>query len=190
LSGTSFNPNLSSLMYNIVMVDDIGVEGNNEVGVYPYQIKTRKVGKVSDDLVAEVVDTMKDVFIRLGYQDEPPEIVSISQGAVILPSGEEIEACYGYDQPGVPGRIYVSTEGSKKSFGKSKIPVHVAAAAFAAHEAVEHVNNMRGKTLLSSHKKIKPEDHTSDTEVEANRIAREIVGIRYGWTVKFGDENL
>jgi len=171
------------------MSDDLGVEAG-ELDVYPHKIITKTVGKVDADLVNEATGTVKDVFIRLGYNGEPPEFVSISQGVVLLPSGEEVEACYGYDAPKTPGRIYVSSEKSKASFKDSGIPIEVATAAFAAHEAVEHVNHMKGKELLSSHRKLKPEEHKSETEDEANSIAREIIEKRYRWTVRFGDENV
>ena len=172
------------------MSEDAALEVEKELKGYPHEIKTRIIGTVENSLVGEVVGSIKDVFNKMDYSGEPPEIVSISQGAVVLPSNEEIEASYGYDEPKVPGRIYVSTEKSKAAFGKSKIPITVATAAFAAHEAVEHVNHMRGKQLLSSHRKLKPEEHKAETETEANNIAREIIKKRYDWTVKFGDENV
>lgn len=154
------------------------------------ELKTRIIGEVSDSLVKEVVGTIRNVFEIMNYSGDPPEFVSISQGAVILPSGERIEACYGHDAPKVPGRIYVSTQRSKAAFGNSGIPIAIATSAFAAHEAAEHVNHMRGKTLLNSHRKLKPEEHKAETEDEANRIARGVIEKRYGWTVRFGDENV
>lgn len=154
------------------------------------EMKTRTVGRVSGALVDEVVSTIREVFNTMGYNGELPEVVSVSQGAVLLPSGEEIEACYSYDKPKVPGRIYISTERSKSAFGRSSIPIEVASAAFAAHEAVEHVNHMRGRTLLSSNRRLKPEEHKTETEDEANRIARKVIERRYNWRVRFGDENV
>ena len=151
-------------------------------------IKTRLIGDVPKDTEREVVSTVLDVFKKMNFKGPAPEIVSLSQGAVILPSGEEIEASYSYVKPKVPGRIYVSTEKSKTAFGDSNIPIGVATAAFAAHEAVEHVNHMRGRKLLSSPRKLSPEKHKSDTEDEANSIAREVIKERSGWTVYFGDE--
>ena len=74
------------------------------------------------------------------------------------------------------------------SYGPSEIPINIATAAFAAHEAVEHVNNMRGRNLLTSQKKLSHAEHVAETEDEANSIAREIVSKRFGWTIKFGDE--
>ncbi len=156
--------------------------------VYPHEIKTRIVGKVSKQVIKDVVNCVKDVFELTDYNGPPPEMISISEGSVVLSSGDEVEACYGYDDPQIPGRIYVSSEKSKGSFGSSDIPIGVAAGAFAAHEAMEHVNHMRGKTLLSSHKKLTAEEHHTDTEDEANQIARKVVEARFGWTVYFGDE--
>lgn len=169
------------------MSTDPGTELNPNTE-YPYEIKTRIVGNVDLGLVREVVSTVKEVFREMNYLGEPPEIVSISEGAVLLPSGEEMAGVYGYDAPEVPGRIYLSSTRSKQSFGNSPIGINIATAAFAAHEAVEHVNNMRGKKLLSSHKKLSKEEHKSETEDEANQIARKIIERKYGWTVRFGDE--
>lgn len=153
----------------------------------PLTIKT--IGEVSTETVSSVTETTGEVFKRMNYQGEPPEAISISQGAVVLPSGEKIEACYSYNDKLKPGKILVSTEFSKKAFGESPLPTEMATAAFVAHEAVEHVNHMRGKDLLSSQSKVPTEAHSkSKTEQEANKIAREVIGDLYGWIIYFADE--
>ncbi|MBU1051743.1 MAG: hypothetical protein KJ718_04265 [Nanoarchaeota archaeon] len=138
---------------------------------------------------AAIVDAVLEVFKRMDYKNSPPESINISSGALLLPSGEDVPACYGYNEKGKPGRIYVSVSGSKVSFAGSLIPDYVAAAAFAAHEAVEHVNNMQGTELLTSQSKIPSDVHReAATEKMANETARKIIQEKYGWTVHFGDE--
>jgi hypothetical protein len=155
------------------------------------EINYREIGRISKETKKTVTDAITEVFKRKGFKGELPEAVSISQGAVVLPSGEEIEACYNFDtdNPGKPGKILVSAEKSKSAFGDSAIPIEVATAAFAAHEAVEHINYITGEKLLTSSSKIPVDEHaTSNTEKEANSIAREVIEDLYGWTVYFGDE--
>ena len=162
-----------------------------EQGVDTKQIDIRTIGKVSPETVTCVNETVEGVFRRMNYKGEPPEVVSISQGAVVLPSGEEIEACYSIDinKKLKPGKILISTELSKKAFGESYIPTEIATAAFVAHEAVHHVNHMRGKEQLMSGSRIPTDIHAlSKTEQEANQIAREVIENLYGLTVYFGDE--
>lgn len=155
---------------------------------YTKKLETKTIGDVPEQVLKEIIDTVKNVFVRMGYDGDPPETISVSQGAVLLPSGEKTMACYGYDETGKPGRIYLSIEESQAAFSNSEIPLNIAAAAYVAHEAVEHVNNMRGKKLLSSHKLLSHEEHQAETEDEANAIAREVISEQYGWTIRFGDE--
>jgi hypothetical protein len=158
-----------------------------KVETRPLIVKT--IGEVSTETVSFVTEAVAEVFRRMKYQGEPPEVISISQGAVVLPSGEKIEACYSFDEKLKPGKILVSTELSKKAFGESPLPVEITTTAFTAHEAVEHVNHMRGIDLLSSQSKVPTEAHSkSETEREANQTAREVIEDLYGWTVYFGDE--
>ena len=173
------------------------------------EINYREIGKISEETKKTVTDAITEVFKRKGFKEEPPEVVSISQGAVVLPGGEEIEACYNFDSdnPGKPGKILVSAEMSKRYFGKSRIPKEVATAAFAAHEAVEHVNYMDGKNILvGTSKFVKHVNYpnlksiltnsptvtdihaNSETEQDANSTARQVIKDLYGWTVYFGDE--
>lgn len=158
-----------------------------EIDTKPITIST--IGKVSPETVACVDQAVRAVFRKMRYQGKPPETVSISQGAVVLPSKEEVEACYTYNQNLEPGKILVSSELSKIAFGESSIPTEVATAAFAAHEAAEHVSFMRGESLLSGQSKISTEIHAkSETDQEANRTAREVISELYGWEIYFGDE--
>jgi hypothetical protein len=159
---------------------------------YPFELKTKVLGNVNQKIVDEVANTIKDVFVDMGYMDMPPLEISISDGGIQLQSGNILPACYEMLEPDrtIPGRILLSSRETKKCFGDSEIPGYVATAAFAAHEAVEHVNHMRGKKLLMSGAAIAPEDHKADTEIEANETAREVIEKRYGWTVHFGDENI
>lgn len=155
------------------------------------EIQYQEIGNISPKTKEVVTRTIKEVFKKKKFIGEPPEIVSISQGAVILPSGEEIVACYDCDTKdnNVPGRILVSAEKAKKSFGRVNIPIEIATAAFVAHEAVEHVNHMRGVKLLNNTSIIPTNVHRdSATEQEANSIAREVISNLYNHTVYFGDE--
>lgn len=154
-------------------------------------INYQEIGEVSKGTKEAVIGVIEEVFKRKGFKGKPPEAVSVSQGPVTLPSGEEIAACYNFDTdtPDKPGKILVSTEMSKGAFGNSTIPIEVATAAFAAHEAVEHTNYMTGEKLLTSASKIPVDEHSaSKTENEANSIAREVIKDLYGWIVYFGDE--
>ena len=162
----------------------------------PSDLKMNLVGKGKENqeqmmrIQAAVMDVVLDVFKRMEYKDSPPESINISSGSLFLPSGEDVPACYGFDEKGKPGRIYVSVSGCKKAYGDgSPIPDYVASAAYAAHEAVEHVNNVRGIDLLTSPSKLSNDIHgKAATEQEANKMARKIIREKFGWTVYFGDE--
>mgnify|MGYP001589208408 FL=1 len=159
--------------------------------ISPETVNCREIGVVSNETKKAVVDAVTEVFKKMDFAGQPPEIISISQGAVVLPDGEEIESCYNFDpeKKGKPGKILVSAEKSKDAFKGSDIPIEVATAAFAAHEAVEHVNHMKGKELLIGSSIIPSQIHAkSPTENEANLIAREVIKNLFGWTVYFGDE--
>ncbi len=172
---------------------------NRELKDYlkPSDLKVNLIGGESEQeqeqmmrVQAAVIDAVLEVFKRMEYKDDPPESISISSGSLFLPSKEDVPACYGFEEKGEPGRIYVSINGCKKAYGdNSSIPDYVASAAYAAHEAVEHVNNMRGIDLLTSPSKLSSNIHgEAATEQEANKMARKIIREKFGWTVYFGDE--
>jgi len=151
-------------------------------------IKTVLIGKISKRVERAAVDTVLGVFKKMKFNGLPPKEIVISEGPIMLPEGGKALACYDFDTP--PGTIRLSLELSRAEFeGPDRIPDEIAVAACAAHEAVEHVNVMKGKKTLSSRSAIPLEIHAATkSEKEANKIAREVLEEKYGWKVYFGEE--
>jgi hypothetical protein len=154
-----------------------------------HEIPYREIGVVSRKTKKMVLDTITEVFKRKDYTGVPPSIVSISQGAVVLPSKEEIPGCYNFFEKNKPGNILISAGLAKTAILEKNIPIEVATAAVAAHEAMEHVNFMAGRIGPHSGHKIPWEIHSASiTEKEANSVAREVIRDLYGYTIHFAEE--
>ncbi len=173
------------------------MEGGEETNIQKHEqskgltLNFKIHGNVRKEIPQEVTNTVKDVFDYMKYQGEPPQRIVIWEDGLKLPSGEPIAGAYGFDKQGEPGFIKIDVKLAQKQFKTTDIPLpaEVAVAIVAAHEAVEHVNFMRGKPVLISNSIVSTEVHrNSKTEQEANRTAREIIRRRYGRVVYFGDE--
>jgi len=156
-------------------------------------LKIILLGRVPKRVGEAVADVTLDVFKKMDFNGVPPKKISISDGSVILPSGEEVPSCYeGDEEPKKPGNILISYTSCEKSFSwidRIRIPDYVRVAAYAAHEAVHHVQVMKGEKTLGSSKMIPIEIHVKEkSEQEANRIAKEVIAERYGWGIIFGGE--
>ncbi|MDO8488312.1 MAG: hypothetical protein Q7S31_03280 [bacterium] len=149
-------------------------------------IQTEVFGTVPESIVKEALETVIEVLNEMNYVGTPPRVL-ITDTAAVLASGEEASAFYRFNGAG-HGLIRLGVERILK-MTRGTAPDSVKVALWAAHEAVEHVNHMRGKELLLVTSVISPEIHAkAKSEQEANEIAKAVLRKRYKVDATFDEE--